>query len=285
MEGIVMSKNKAGKGSFKNMKRGMLTAAAVLVIGTSTTVSAAQNTDYFKMFFSVKEMSSKTIDQVTIVSGIKMKVEESMSGGKSAIIIASFEKTDGSIFPKDAAIPTLELDVKNGASYMVDQRVTEDGRKLIAMFDVDASSSLNGEKVTVRADAITNGETDEIVAEGPFKHTFIVQDHSNRMDIDLTIKQQNEAAVLKTVYVSPIGIGVEGKRVDGKTDFLPEHAPIVKVIAKDNTIIELNTSSTSTTDIGFKWQYSLDQDGNRVFLEKSKIKAIMINDQLISLNE
>ncbi|WP_102273440.1 hypothetical protein [Cytobacillus massiliigabonensis] len=280
-----MNKDKAGKKPLKNMKRGMLAAAAVLVIGTSTTVAAAQNTDYFKMFFSVKEMGSQITDQVTIVSGIKMKVEESMSGGKSAIIIASFEKEDGSLFPKDAAIATLELDLKNGASYMVDQQVTEDGKKLIAMFDVDSTSSLAGEKVTLRADAIINGETDEIVEEGPFKHTFKVQDHSNRMDIDLTMKQQNEEVALKTVYVSAIGIGLEGKRVDGKTDFLPEHAPIVKAIAKDNTIIELKSSSTSTTDIGFKWQYSLDQDGNRVFLEKSKIKAIMINDQLMNVNE
>ena len=109
-----MDKNKTGKWSFNNMKRGMGIAAAVLAIGASTTVVAAQNTDYFKMFFDGNVMNSAAaIDQVTIEQGIKMKVEESIIGGKSAIIIASFERENGAVFPEEAVIDTLELDLKN----------------------------------------------------------------------------------------------------------------------------------------------------------------------------
>ncbi|MED3571050.1 hypothetical protein [Cytobacillus praedii] len=280
-----MDKNKTGKWSFNNMKRGIGIAAAVLAIGTSTTVVAAQNTDYFRMFFDGNVMNSAAeIDQVTIERGIKMKVEESIIGGKSAIIIASFERENGAVFPEEAVIDTLELDLKNGASYMVEQRVSEDGKKLIAMFDVDASSSLDGEKVTIKADAIMNGETDEKVAEGPFKHTFKVKDHSDRLTIDLTTKLKNENTALKTVYISPLGVGVEGERTDGNTSYLPENTPSVRVITKDDNIVDLQASSTSTTDIGFKWQYSLDQNGNRVFLDSANIKQIMINDQVVNVD-
>jgi hypothetical protein len=129
-----------------------------------------------------------------------------------------------------------------------------------------------------------NDETGETIANGPFKNKFTAQDRSNKVDIDLTLKQQNEEVELKTLYVSAIGLGIEGTRTDGQSSYLPAINPIVKVMTNDDQIIELSTGSTSTTDIGFKWQYSLDSEGNRMFLDKSIIKSIMINDQIINID-
>ncbi|MCH1627170.1 hypothetical protein [Fredinandcohnia quinoae] len=269
-----------------NMRKSMITGVVLLIIGTSTTVVASQNTGYVSEFFGgiTNSFVKDTHDQVVVESGIKMKIEESVSGGKSSLIVASFEKEDETIFPEGASISNLELDVKHGASYMIQQQLTEDRKKIIVMFDIDALSNLEGKSVTIRAGAIVSDETGEILASGPFKNKFIAHDRSNKTDIDLTLKQQNEEVILETVYVSPIGIGIEGKRIDGKSSYLPEISPIVKVMTTDNQIIELSTSSTSTTDIGFKWQYSQDPIGNRIFLDMSTIKNIMINNQIIKLD-
>lgn len=276
---------KEGKKLSGNMKKGLVVAAALLVIGTSTSVLAAQNTDYISMFFNNKGASSlannTTNNQVAIQSGIKMKIEDSISGGKSSIIIVSFEKADGSTFPKDAFILNLEVETKKDVSYMVEQRVTEDGKKLIAMFDVDTTISLDGEKVTVKADAIVEEKTNETIAKGPFTNKFIAQENAKNINVDLTISNQKEELALKQVYVSTIGIGIEGKRLDGNTEYLPKKNPKVKVITKDDKVIELSLSSTSTTDLGFKFQYSLDQDGDRIFLDKNNIKTIEIDNQSV----
>lgn len=283
---ILMEKNKSGKKGFMKMRKGVVAAVAIFVIGTSTTVVASQNTGYFNQFFEgiTNNFVKDTHDQVVVQSGIKMKIEESVSGGKSSLIIVSFEREDETRFPEGTAISNLELDVKHGASYMVEQKLTEDRKKIIAMFDIDTLSSLEGKSITIKADAIVNDETNTIIAHGPYKNKFTAHDRSDKTDIDLTLKQQNEEVILKTIYVSAIGIGIEGERIDGQSNYLPETSPIVKVMMKDDQIIELITSSTSTTDVGFKWQYSLDQEGNRIFLDKSKIKNIMINNQIITTN-
>ncbi|MBP2242616.1 hypothetical protein J2Z40_003193 [Cytobacillus eiseniae] len=280
-----MDKNKSGKKAFMSMRKRVITGVAILVIGTSTTVAASQDTGYFNEFFGggTNGFVKDTHDQEVVQSGIKMKIEESLSAGKSALTTVSFEKEDGTGFPEGALVSNLELDVKHGASYMVEQQLTEDHKKIIVMFDIDTLSSLEGKGITIKADAIVNDETDKVIANGPFKNKFTAKDRSDKTDIDLTLKQQNEEVVLKTIYVSAIGIGIEGERMDGQSSYLPEISPIVKVMTKDNQIIELSTSSTSSTDNGFKWQYSLDSEGNRIFLDKSAIKNIMINNHKISI--
>jgi hypothetical protein len=282
---IIMDKNnKSGIKAFKSMRKTIITGAAIIVIGTSTSVAAAENTDYFSKFFGgiANSFVKDTHDQVVVKSGVKMKIEESVSGGKSSLIIVSFEKEDGTSFPEGASISNLEVDVKHGASYMVEQKLTEDRKKIIAMFDLDSLSNLEGKSVTVRADAIMSEEKN--VANGPFKNKFIIHDRSSKTDIDVTLKKENEEVVLNTIYLSAIGIGLEGERIDGQSSYLPQISPNVKVMTSDNQTIELSPSSTSTTDIGFKWQYSMNSNGDRIFLDKTRIKNILINDQIITID-
>lgn len=281
-----MGNNNSEKKAFVSMgKRVVIIGAAVLAIGM-TTVAAAQDKGYFSQFFGGTPISLEVNkqDQAVIKSGIKMKVEESLSGGKSSLIIVSFEKEDGTTFTEGAAASSLELDVKRGASYLVEQKLTEDGKKLIAMFDIDTVSSLEGKSITVKADSIVATDTGEIIANGPFKTSFKAYDRSDKHDISVALKQQDEDVVLNTIYVSAIGVGFEGERIDGQSSYLPTIAPTVKVLTTDGQNIELFASSTSTTDVGFKWQYSLNEKGNRMFLDKSAIKSITINEQTINLD-
>ena len=268
------------------MKQRVVAGVAIMVIGASTTVVASQDTGYVNKLFGgiTNSFVKDTHDQVVINSGIKMKIEESLSGGKSSLIIVSFEKEDETIFPKGAAIANLELDVRNGASYMVEQELTEDRKKIIGIFDIDTFSNLEGKSVTIKADAIVDNKTDQIIVNGPFKNKFTAHDHSTKTDIDITLKQQEEEVALKTLNISAIGIEIEGERIDGQESYLPKISPIVKVMTDDNEIVELSAGSTSTTDIGFKWRYSLDSDGNHMFLDHSTIKNIMINNQIISID-
>lgn len=278
---IIMDKKKTGKKAFMNMRKGIVTGVAIMVIGTSTTVLASQDTGYInELFGGVKNKH----DQVVVESGVKMKIEESLSGGKSSLIIVSFEKEDKTKFPEGATIENLELDIKHGASYMVEQQLTEDRKQIIGTFDVDTFSTLEGKSVTIKAEAIVNTDTDEIIANGPFKNKFTAHDRSKKIDINVMLKQQKEEVVLKALNVSAVGIEIEGERIDGQESYLPEISPIVKVITDDNQIIELSNGSTSTTDIGFKWMYSLDSNGNRMFLDKSTIKSIMVNNQVMSID-
>ena len=283
----IMDKKKTGKKAFMSMRKRIVTGVVIMVIGTSTTVLASQNTGYVNKVFGgiTNNFIKDTHDQVVIESGIKMKIEESLSGGKSSLIIVSFEKEDGSRFPKGAAIANLEVDVKKGASYMVEQQLTKDRKQIIGIFDIDTFSNLEGKSVTIKAKSIVNMDTDEIIANGPFKNRFTANDRSNKIDIDLALKLHKEEVVLKTIHVSAIGIEMEGERIDGQESYLPEMTPVVKIMTTDNQTIELRQDSTSTTDIGFKWKYSIDADGKRMFLDTSTIKEIMINDQIISINE
>ncbi|MEK5040129.1 hypothetical protein [Sporosarcina sp. FSL K6-3457] len=281
-----MDKKKTGKKAFMGMRKGIVTGVALILMGTSTTVLASQDTGYINELFGgiTNSFVKDQHNQVVIESGVKMKIEESLSGGKSSFIIVSFEKEDKTEFPDGAAITNLELGMKHGASYLIEQQLTEDRKQIIAKFDIDTFSSIEGKKVTINAQDIVNTDTDEIIANGPFETKFTAHDRSSKIEIDLTLKQQEEEVVLKTLHVSAIGIELEGERIDGQASYLPEMTPIVKVVTNDNQIIQLNTDSTSTTDIGFKWKYSLNADGNRLFLDKATINKIMINDQVISVN-
>lgn len=282
----MLNKRKSGKKALMNLRRKIGLGVALLVIATSTTVVASQESGYFNEFFGgiTNSLVKDVHDQVVVKSGVKMKVEESVSGGKSSLVIVSFEKEDGTAFPEGTSIENLEIDVKKGASFMVEQQLIEERKKIIAMFDIDTLSSLEGKNVTIKADAIIHNHTEKIIAKGPFKTKFTVFDRSDKTNIDLTLKQENEEVALKMIYVSALGIGIEGERIDGNSSYLPAISPTIKVMTNDNQVIDLSTGSTSTTDIGFKWQYSLDHEGNRIFLDKSLIQSIMINDQIIEID-
>ncbi len=280
-------KKKAFKGSL--FKKSLLAASTVFVFGAAT--AAAQSNNYFTMFFGKEaagvEENKKTIQEAKVVSGIEMEVEESIIGGKSAIILVSFEKEDGTAFLRDIKIPTPELDWKQNASYMVDQQMTEDRKKLIAMFDIDTTSSIDGKKMTIMADKLVDSKTNKVVANGPFQISFVGSEHptSQNIEIDMKLTELNEELALHNINISANGIGIEGKRLDGKTDFLPKYKPVIKVTTIDKKIFELKSSSTSTTKSGFKWQYNLNATEERTFLNDENIKSVTINGHIIDVHQ
>ncbi|HIW33093.1 MAG TPA: DUF4179 domain-containing protein [Candidatus Paenibacillus intestinavium] len=284
-----MQKNQTGKTSMKSFKRGMVVAIALLTVGT--TAYAAPNAENFKMFFgkkaNVAEQSKSVINETQVVDGIKMTVEESIIGGNSAIIMATFEKEDGSTFPQDAVIQAPELKWSKDASYMVEQHITEDGQKIITMFDVDTAKSIDGHKVTITADAIVHAQTEDIISKGPFKNVFIAQESSKSHveEMDMRLLLQAEELELHDVTISALGIGIEGKRINGNVDELPQNSPNIFLTTTDGMVIELHLGSTSTTDIGFSWNYNLDRNGNRIFLDVETIKSITIENEIIQVTQ
>ncbi|WP_404427404.1 hypothetical protein LG296_02680 [Ureibacillus chungkukjangi] len=268
-------------------KRSLLAASTVLVIGASTV--AAQGSEYFSMFLGHEGqdlIESQNSTQVSkIVSGIEMEVEETIIGGKSALIIVSFEKEDGTAFSGDIKIPALELDWKQNASYMVEQKMSEDNKKLITMFDIDTTKNLDGEEITIMADSLVEYSTDKVIANGPFLISFEASESktSKNIETDINLTSSNEKLALKTINISANGIGVEGTHQDGKKNELPEYTPKLKVITFDNTTFELKPGSTSTTELGFKWQYNLDETGERFLLNDENIKGIVIDGHTIDV--
>lgn len=279
-------KKKALKGSL--FKKSLLAASTVFVFGAVT--AAAQSNNNFTMFFGEEAAgvveNKPTIQEAKIVSGIEMEVEESIIGGKSAIILVSFEKEDGTAFLGDIKIPTPELDWKQNASYMVDQQMTEDRKKLIAMFDIDTTSSIDGKKITIMADKLVDSKTNKVVANGPFQISFVASEHptSQNIEINQKLTELNEELALHNMNISANGIGIEGKRIDGKTDVLPNYKPVIKVTTMDNKIFELKSSSTSTTKSGFKWQYNLNAAEERTFLNDENIKSVIVDGHVTDVH-
>lgn len=285
-----MNNKHASKKTTKNAKKKWVVGTAVIaitVMAMGTSALASSEKDYFEVFFNGNaEMSGQSntlINQSRVMDGIKTTVEESIIGGNSAIIIVSFEKDDGTAFPQDAVIATPELKWAKDASYMVEQRVTEDSKKIIAMFDVDTPSSLNGKSVTIKADAVVNTNTGAVIVEGPFHNTFTAQESSTsrNIEVDQMLIQQQEELSLQNINISAIGISIEGNRLDNQTEQLPRYNPNVSVTTSDGKVIELHSGSTSTTDRGFKWNYNLDQEGNKVFLNTETVLSISIDDNII----
>jgi len=288
-----MNSNQQGNKLTKNARKkrfvGTAIVTAVLLMAMGSSVLASSEKDSFTLFYKGDSKNSgefpTLINQSKVVSGVKTTVEESIIGGNSAMIMVSFENEDGTVFPKDAAIANLELKWAKDASYMVEQRVTEDGKKIVAMFDVDTPSSLNGKKVTIQADSIVNSATGDIIVEGPFSNTFKAQESSSsyNIEIDQTISVKQEEMSIQTVNVSTLGIGIEGNRLDGHTDQLPKYNPKVSIVTSDGKEIELYLGSTSTSAHGFQWNYNLDQEGERVFLNTALIASISIDERNISV--
>ncbi|CAH1220731.1 hypothetical protein PAECIP111892_04907 [Paenibacillus auburnensis] len=283
--------NKTTKKERKKWVVGTAVVATISLMAMGTSALASSDRDVFKGFFKgnteISAGSATLINQSSVMAGIKTTVEESIIGGNSAIIIVSFEHEDGAVFPQDAAIATLELDWAKDASYMVEQRVTEDGKKIIAMFDVDTPSSLKGKKVTIKADAVVNSITGAVIAKGPFHTTFTAQESSTayNIGIDQTLSHQQEKLSLQTINFSTIGIGIEGERLDGHSDQLPEYNPKISISTSDGKETELYLGSTSTSDRGFEWHYNLDKEGKRIFLDTAVITSISIDGHIIPVTK
>jgi len=275
------------KGS--TIKRSLLAVSTVFVIG-ATTVSA-QSSDHLSMFFEhgesgiLENQHSSHISKV--VSGIEMEIEETIIGGKSALIIVSFKKEDGTAFSDDIKVSTLELDWKQDVSYMVEQQMTEDRKKLITIFDIDTTKNIDGEKIKIMADHLVNRQTDKVIANGPFHLSFeaIESNTSRNIDTNINLTALNEKLTLHTINISANGIGVEGTSKIGQTDELPKYIPVLKVTTLDNTTFELTSSSTSTTESGFKWQYNIDKNGERQLLNSENIKSVMIDGHIIDVTQ
>lgn len=272
----------------RKLKKVWMVAAAVLVLGGS--VFAAQYLDNFKFFYgdnvNLSPEDKTIINKTQTASGVKMTVEEGVIGGNSAIIMVTFEKGDGTHFPKDARVRTLELNSDKMASYMVNQQVTEDGLKLIGSFEMDTLSTLDGQKITVQADTIIDTSTQKVITAGPWKSTFKADAAKGLkgMAIDLEISHPGEILMLKQLNVSALGIEIQGTRMDEHKDKLPDYTPVVKITTTEGKVIELKSGSTSTTDIGFKWQYNLDANNNIIFINNQSVKSITIDGKTIDIN-
>lgn len=279
--------NKTTKKTKKKWAAGTAVAAAVSLMAMGTSALASSEKDVFKEFFNgnaiISGEATTLMNQSKVMAGIKTTVEESIIGGNSGIIIVSFENEDGTVFPQDAAIAALELHWTKDASYMVEQRVTEDGKKIIAMFDVDTPSRLKGKKVTIKGNAVVNTTTEAVIAQGPFHSTFTAQESGKSYTIEVKqpLSGQQEKMSVQTVQLSAIGIGIEGNRTDGHTDQLPQYGPKVSISTSDGKETELYLGSTSTSDQGFEWHYNLDQEGNRIFLDTAAITSISIDGHTI----
>lgn len=275
----------------KKWVAGTAIAATVSLMAMGTSALASSDKDILKEFFNgnggISGASTTLINESNVMAGVKATVEESIIGGNNATIAVSFEKEDGTVFPPEAAMAPLELQWAKNASYMVEQRVTEDGKKIIAMFDVDTPSSMKGKKVTVKADAVVNTNTGAVIAEGPFQTKFTAQESgtSYTIALDQRLSQQQEEMTLGSVHISTIGIGIEGVRTDGHSDQLPQYSPKVSITTSDGKETELYAGSTSTSERGFEWHYDLDKEGKRVFLDAAMITSISIDGQITPVTQ
>lgn len=283
-----IEKKKNSKG--RMFKRSLLAASTVFVIGATTV--AAQSSNYLFTFFEregaggiVENQNSTHVSKV--VSGIEMEIEETIIAGKSALIIVSFKKEDGTAFSDDIKASTLELDWKQNVSYMVDQQMTEDNKKLITIFDIDTTKNIAGEEMRIMADHLVNQHTDKVIANGPFHISFEANESktSKNVNTSITLTASNEKLTLHTINISANGIGVEGTSQDGQKGELPKYTPVLTVTTLDNTTFELKSGSTSTTESGYKWQYNLDESGERLLLNNENIKSVMIDGHIIEVTQ
>ncbi|WP_405106606.1 hypothetical protein MHH28_25215 [Paenibacillus sp. FSL K6-1217] len=275
----------------KKWALGAAIVATISLTAMGTSALASPDHGFFKLFTGgnagITEGAVTAIHQSTVQAGIVATVEQSIIGGNSALIVVSFAKEDGTLFPKKAVIPALELHGDKDVNYMVEQRVTADGKKIIAMFDVETPASLNGKKLTVKADAIEDNDTRAILVKGPFKNSFTAEESNSSYNIaiDHTLSHQQEQLSIQAGNISAIGVALEGKRVTGPTDQLPEYSPQVSVTTKDGQKTVLYLGSTSTTDRGFEWHYNLDKDGQRVFLDAAEVTSLSVDGHIIPVTK
>lgn len=272
-----------------NMRKTAIIAAAVVAIGG--TVFAAEYFDAFKMFYgdrtNVTSEDKTSINNEQTASGVKMTVQEGIIGDKSAIIMVAFENEDGSTFPEDARVKTLDFQGEKEQSfgYMVSQQVTSDGSTLIGSFEIDTMDSIDGQNVIINADEIYEENTGKSLVTGPWKSTFQVdaKNSVHKEAVDIQIEQQEEVLALNQISISALGVEIEGKRLDAQKDRLPEYTPVVQIMTEDGKTTELYVSSTIETENGFKWQYNMDKDGNFIFIDDKEVKSVTIDGEVVDI--
>lgn len=276
-EELSMNKNKGTR----KYRAGIIAAALVLTF--STTALASQYFDGFKQFFggsaSVSDKDRSSILKSSIMSGVKMTVEESIIVGSSGYLVVSFTKEDDTAFPEGALVPQLDFKTGNEpSSYMVNQMLVDNNKKLIAMFELDSLSNPEMVKATVTANKITNADGITPLINGEWSVDFMITSgQQKQQDINLVIEGKNEKLIVTKVNVSSIGVAIEGKQADGKNEYLPLYAPEVKVIAENGKMIVLTCDTTSATKSGFQWMYNKDSEHNYTFLGDVDIKSVIID--------
>ncbi|PKM51789.1 MAG: hypothetical protein CVV02_04030 [Firmicutes bacterium HGW-Firmicutes-7] len=286
----IMKENKMKNISRRNRFKKVLVAAvaAVIMVGT---VFAAQYVDNFRLFYgdkaNIAEEDKTVINETQTVAGVTMNVEEGIIGQKSGVIMVTFEKKDGTTFPKDAVVTALELLPNQEISYMIGQMVTEDGLKLVGRFEVDSNDTLHGKKITVKANRIVEESTQEVITEGPWEISFKLDASKGLItkDIDIKITNQDEIMELKRMDISAVGIEIQGVRLDKNKYELPSYTPVVKITMTDDKVIELKAGSTSEIKTGFKWQYNSDVNYNPVFIDEQNVKSISIDGEVFMIKQ
>jgi hypothetical protein len=268
-------------------KKAIALVAATLAL--SGTVFAAEYFDGFKFFYGGKANIAledrASVDKTITVSGIKMTIRESVVSDKGAIIILTFEKEDGTALPKEAIIKTLDIKEHKKLAYMVNQKITEDGKKLIANFEIDSSEKLEGKKITVLADEIINTQTLDSIVKGPWKLSFRISGEAKAVEknLNVTVGYGSEKLQLNKINVSTLGVSFDGIKTNGDIEKLPEYQPKVTITTTEGNSIELKQGSANEIKNGFRLMYDLNSEFNKVFLDISTIKNITVDDNIISI--
>lgn len=289
IEGIRMESNvlKDTRKKFGFKKVAAVLVAAMAIGGT---VVAAEYFDNFKFFYGEKANISAgdraSINKTATASGIKMTLSESVASDKGAIIMLTFEKEDGTALPKKVAINTLDIKENKDLSYMVNQKVSEDGKKLIVDFEIDSTKKLEGKKITVTADEMINTETNEKIAKGPWEISSNISAKAKTVEkkLDLIVGTGDEKLRLNKISVSTLGVSFEGIKDNGDIEHLPKYEPIVKITTVSGTSIQLKWGSANEIKNGFRLMYDLDSESNKIFLDLPTIKNIIVDDKVININ-
>ncbi len=264
-------------------------AVVAATLALSGTVLAADYFDGFKFFYGEKTNiaieDKEFVNETITAEGIKMTISESVVSDRGAIIILTIEKEDGTALPKEASIKNLSIKEHENLGYMVIQKVTEDGKKLIANFEIDSSEKLEGKKITFLADEIINNETNERIAKGPWNISFKVLGKAAAVEkiLNITVEHGNEKLQLNKMNVSTLGVSFDGIKTTGDIEKLPDYQPKVKIITTEGKSFELTQGSANEIHTGFRMMYDLDLEFNKVFLDISTIKTITVDDIMISI--
>lgn len=274
-----------------NKKATIATIAIIATLTTGTISFATQHFDGLRELYGEQpnliSQNKTTINQFSVVSGVKMTVTESIISDKGAIIVATFEKEDGKPFEKDAVISTIEITNRKDLSYMINQTLSEDRTKIIASLEIDSSKSLENQMLTVVADKIINTATNETLAAGSWNISFTAKNQKlvKEQIIDQLVEKDHEKMTLTKINVSSLGVAVEGIRLDGETDTLPSYMPSVEITTADGKVVQLTFDSASETETGFRIAYVNKTDAAiKEFLKASDIKKVSIDGQTITLN-
>lgn len=276
------------KGRVKGVRKAIAALVAAMAIGG--TAFAAEYFDGFKFFYGEKANIATedrgVINKTVTGSGIKMTINESIVSDKGAIIMLTFEKEDGTVLPKETVVQALDIKENKKISYMTNQKVSEDGKRLLANFEIDSSEKLEGKSLTVTADEVVNTQTGESIAKGPWQISLKISAKAKTVakSLDLTLGNESERLILNKINVSALGVSFDGIKDDGNVATLPNYEPSVKVITVDGNSFELKCGSANEINNGFRLMYDLDLEYNKLFLDLSNIRTVVVDGNAISIN-